>query len=167
MAPSVGWIAALYLLYVNVILPSAEGLEAQEALLGGCKLAYQSKKHTEDEGGSHSQTWRLNIHMHSLEDHNPGQHQTKTGDPIQNITKARKAGVVTKVVDLLPSKCKALSSNPSTGKKNVNKAKTIKWGKAQYLQYWCWDKLNIHRQRIKLGSSPHNVQKFTKNWSKT
>jgi hypothetical protein len=41
----------------------------------------------------------------------------KKQDPISKITRENRAGVVTQMVKHLPSKCKALSSKPSTEKK--------------------------------------------------
>jgi hypothetical protein len=41
--------------------------------------------------------------------------------PIQKIIKAKRGGVMAEVVDHLPSKCKAMSSNPSTAKKKKKK----------------------------------------------
>jgi hypothetical protein len=48
-----------------------------------------------------------------------GQPRSKTQDPIQKITKTKRAWGVAQVVEHLPSKCKALcsSSNPSTNNK--------------------------------------------------
>jgi hypothetical protein len=50
--------------------------------------------------------------------------QTPVPPPKKQKTKKKKpmmwAGVVTQVVELLPSKLKALSSNPSNGKKKKN-----------------------------------------------
>jgi hypothetical protein len=42
------------------------------------------------------------------------------GDPISKITKAKKAGRVAQVVECLPCKCKALSSNTRTKRKEFN-----------------------------------------------
>jgi hypothetical protein len=47
--------------------------------------------------------------------------QAKMRDPIQNITKGKKAGGMVQVVECLASKCKALSSNPRTAKTEQQK----------------------------------------------
>jgi hypothetical protein len=52
----------------------------------------------------------------------PGQSGQKVR-PYLKITKAKSAGGVAQVVDLPPSKCKAMSSNPSTEKKKRDGAK--------------------------------------------
>jgi hypothetical protein len=50
----------------------------------------------------------------------------KKRDPISKITRAKRAGGVAQVVEPLPSKCKALSSNPKTKKKKKKKKKEKK-----------------------------------------
>jgi hypothetical protein len=52
----------------------------------------------------------------------PGQKERPP--PISKITRARRAGGVTQAVARLPSKCEALSSNPSTAKKNKKVSQT-------------------------------------------
>jgi hypothetical protein len=47
----------------------------------------------------------------------------KKRDPISKITRAKRAGGVAQVVEPLPSKCKALSSNPKTKKKKKKERK--------------------------------------------
>jgi hypothetical protein len=48
----------------------------------------------------------------------------KVQAPISKVTKIKRAGDITQVVEQLPSKHKALSSNPSTGKnKQIKKKK--------------------------------------------
>jgi hypothetical protein len=42
-------------------------------------------------------------------------------DPIQEVTKAKRAGGMAQVVEQLPRKCKTLSSNPSTNKKKKDR----------------------------------------------
>jgi hypothetical protein len=48
-----------------------------------------------------------------------GQPEQKCMTLSEKLTKAKRAGVVAQVVACLPSICKALSSNPSTNKKNL------------------------------------------------
>jgi hypothetical protein len=59
----------------------------------------------------------------------PGQSGQKVR-PYLKITKAKSAGGVAQVVDLPPSKCKAMSSNPSTEKKKKRWCKGSKHGDA-------------------------------------
>jgi hypothetical protein len=40
-------------------------------------------------------------------------------DHISKITKGKRAGGITQVIECMPSKCKALNSNPSTLKKKT------------------------------------------------
>jgi hypothetical protein len=47
-----------------------------------------------------------------------------TEDPMPKIPKAKRTGDVAQVVEHLPSKCKALSSNPNTAKKQNKNKKT-------------------------------------------
>jgi hypothetical protein len=42
---------------------------------------------------------------------------SSSGDPILKKKSQKRAGGVAQVVELLPSKCEALSSNPNTAKK--------------------------------------------------
>jgi hypothetical protein len=46
-----------------------------------------------------------------------GWSQAKSEDPISKITKVKRAGGMAQMVESLPSKCMALSSNTSTVKK--------------------------------------------------
>jgi hypothetical protein len=54
-------------------------------------------------------------------DHGPRLAWEKAQDPIWKKTKSKRSGFVAEVVESLPSKCKALSSNPSTTKKKKKK----------------------------------------------
>jgi hypothetical protein len=50
--------------------------------------------------------------------------QAQTGkkqDPISKIFKTKRAGGMVQVAECLPSKCEAVSSNPSTAKKKKKK----------------------------------------------
>jgi hypothetical protein len=57
----------------------------------------------------------------------------KKQDPIWKVTKAKKAGGVAQVLELLPSKCEALSSNPSTAPSPKKELKL--WVKALFWLY--------------------------------
>jgi hypothetical protein len=61
-------------------------------------------------------------------------------DPIGKITKPKGAGGMTQVMEHLPRKCKALSSNPSTNQK---------------IKYWSSVLKNAAKLQILFGSALH------------